>query len=153
PAVLDVTVDGVLAERVHLSDGTHTLSHSLPPGNHDVRGWLPHAGPSGVGPLQLHGAGRTAPPPGRPRWVTYGSSITQCTAAAGPSRTWPALVATRLGWDLMCLGFAGQCQLDPIVERTFEAVDADVISLCLGINSYGANTFAQRSFTAQVSGF
>jgi len=153
PSVLDVTVDGALGERVHLTNGEHTIECSLPPGSHDVTVWLPQAGLTAVGPLQLHGHTRTTPQRSRPQWVTYGSSITQCTAASGPSATWPALASTALGWDLTCLGFGGDCQLDPIVERTFESVDADVISLCLGINSYGGNTFSGRTFAAQVSGF
>src|SRR5699024_10918236 len=153
PSVLDVTIDGVLTERIHLTEGEHTIDCSIPAGNHEVRVWLPQAGFSAVGGLQLHDTTRTAPLPHRPKWVTYGSSITQCTAAGGPSATWPALVATELDWDLTCLGFGGQCQLDPIVERTFESVEADVISLCLGINSYGASTFNERSFAAQAAGF
>lgn len=153
PSMLDLTVDGDLVERVRLQDGEHSIEVSLPPGSHDLCLWLPHAGYCDVGALQLHGAEYCVPLPRRPRWVTYGSSISQCTAAAGPSLTWPALVAGRLGWDLTCLGFGGQCHLDPIVERTFESVEAEVISLCLGINSYGGSTFSGRTFTAQVSGF
>ncbi|HLR28147.1 MAG TPA: SGNH/GDSL hydrolase family protein [Ruania sp.] len=153
PSVLDLTVDGELVQRVRLQDGDHHIEVALPPGNHDLCLWLPQAGYCAVGPLQLHGAEHCAPLPRRPRWVTYGSSISQCTSAAGPSLTWPALVAGRLGWDLSCLGFGGQCQLDPIVERTFESVEADVISLCLGINCYGGSTFSGRTFAAQVCGF
>jgi len=153
PSVLDLTVDGELVERVRLQAGEHHIEVALPPGSHDLCLWLPQAGYCAVGALQLHGAEHCAPLPRRPRWVTYGSSISQCTSAAGPSLTWPALVAGRLDWDLTCLGFGGQCHLDPIVERTFESVEADVISLCLGINNYGGSTFSGRAFAAQVSGF
>src|SRR5699024_4757648 len=69
PSVLDVTVDGALGERVHLTNGEHTIECSLPPGSHDVTVWLPQAGLTAVGPLQLHGHTRTTPQRSRPQWV------------------------------------------------------------------------------------
>ncbi|MEV0398345.1 SGNH/GDSL hydrolase family protein [Polymorphospora rubra] len=90
---------------------------------------------------------------GEVRWVTYGSSITQCHAAAGPSETWPALVARRLRWDLTRLGFSGECHLDPITARAIAERPADLISLCLGINVYGRGSFGPRTLAGQVSGF
>lgn len=153
PGTLDITVDGQLADRVRLQSGDHLLTHGLPAGEHEVRIWLPQVGRTGVGALELLGATVADALPARPRWITYGSSISQCSAAAGPSETWPAIVATRLGWDLVCLGLSGQCQLDPIVERAIAALPADVISLCLGINIHNADTFNERSFAPQVAGF
>lgn len=153
PGTLDLTVDGQLADRRQLGNGTQMLTWDLPEGRHEVRIWLPQVGRTAVGGLELTGATYTEPLPARPRWVTYGSSISQCSAAAGPSETWPAIVATTRGWDLTCLGLSGQCQLDPIVERAFESLEADVISLCLGINIHNAGTFSERTFAAQASGF
>ena len=153
PGTLDILVDGQLAERVEFTPGSHTLSHDLPAGGHEVQIWLPQVGRTGVGTLALDGASHADPLPARPRWITYGSSISQCSAAAGPSETWPAIVARRLGWDLVCLGMSGQCHLDPIVLRTIAALPADVISLCLGINMHNAGSFNERSFAPQASGF
>ncbi|MCO4255075.1 GDSL-type esterase/lipase family protein [Pseudarthrobacter cellobiosi] len=87
------------------------------------------------------------------RWLTYGSSLTHCRQADGPSETWPALVANRYGWQLTSLGFAGDCQLDPASESTLQQLSADFISLCLGINSYSAAVFSERSYASQVLGF
>nr|WP_239063336.1 GDSL-type esterase/lipase family protein [Streptomyces sp. SID13031] len=92
-------------------------------------------------------------PPSGPRWITYGSSITQCTGAYGPSETWPALVARRHGWDLVALGFAGECHLDPIAARTIRDTPARLISLCLGTNIYGGETFGGRTLPGQVEAF
>lgn len=152
PGTLDVTVDGQLAERIAL-EGAHTLTHDLPGGEHEVRIWLPQVGRTGVGTLELVGATVADPLPQRPRWITYGSSISQCSAAAGPSETWPAIAATSLGWDLVCLGMSGQCHLDPIVERAIAAQPADLISTCLGINIHNGGSFSERTFAPQVSGF
>ena len=153
PGTLDLTVDGELVDRRELTDGTHTVAWDLPEGRHEVRIWLPQVGRTTVGALELSGGTTIEPLPARPRWITYGSSISQCRLAAGPSETWPAIVATTRGWDLTCLGLSGQCQLDPIVERAFASLEADVISLCLGINIHNAATFSERTFAAQASGF
>src|SRR5699024_9046201 len=152
PNVLDVIVDGQLT-RFPLADGRQMVHHDLPPGSHDVRLWLPQAGYTACGALTLTGATQTRPWQPRPRWITYGSSISQCHAAGGPSLTLPAITATALDWDLACLGFSGQCHLDPIAERAIAGLEADVITLCLGINSYNASAFSERTFAARVSGF
>ncbi|SEE62698.1 GDSL-type esterase/lipase family protein [Ruania alba] len=153
PGFVDVTVDGGLHRRVELASGAEVLEVDLPDGEHEVRVWLPQAGHTAVGGLTLTGASAVGSLPGRSRWTTYGSSITQCSAAAGPSETWPAIVAQRLGWDLTCLGFGGQCHLDPVAEHAIAQTPADVISLCLGINIHGRTSFNARSFAPQISGF
>lgn len=153
PGTVDLTIDGELVDRRQLTDGAHTVAWDLPEGEHEVRLWLPQVGRTAVGALELSGGTVIETLPARPRWITYGSSISQCRLAAGPSQTWPAIVATTRGWDLTCLGLSGQCQLDPIVERAFESLEADVISLCLGINIHNAATFNERTFAAQASGF
>lgn len=153
PGLLDVMVDGALHWRIDLPVGSMEARADLPEGTHDVQIWLPQAGGTRVGALVLDGASVAEPLAQGLRWTTYGSSISLCAAAHGPSQTWPALVAQQHQWDLTCLGFSGQCQLDPIASRTIAAVPADVVSLCLGINIYGSNTFNERSFAPQIAGF
>ncbi|WP_420113627.1 GDSL-type esterase/lipase family protein [Pseudactinotalea sp.] len=147
---VDVLVDGELHQRIDLEHGAVSLSVPLPQGEHRVQAWLPQVGQLWLRSAQLTGSVR-APAAGT-RWTTYGSSITQCSAAAGPSETWPALVARALDWDLTCLGFGGQCHLDPVAARTIAATSADLISLCLGINVQGGATMSQRTFGPQVAG-
>ncbi|MEO3890646.1 GDSL-type esterase/lipase family protein [Nonomuraea sp. B5E05] len=150
---LDVVVDGALWRRTALTAGAATSHVALPPGPKAVEVWLPQFGEIRTGPLVLHGATYATAADKGLRWVTYGSSITQCRSAAGPGETWPALVARRLGWDLTCLGFAGECHLDPIAARAIARTPADLISLCLGINVYGSAGLGPRTLTGQVSGF
>lgn len=88
----------------------------------------------------------------RPRWICYGSSITHCGAAASPSQTWPGLVATARGLELTCLGYGGQCHLDPVIGRMIGGLSAELISLKLGINVQGAATMAARTFAPAVIG-
>lgn len=89
----------------------------------------------------------------RPRWMTYGSSISQCSEADSPARTWPALVAREHNLDLLCLGYAGQCMLEPMVARMMRDLPADYISCCLGINVYGKAALTPRTFKPAVIGF
>ena len=88
-----------------------------------------------------------------PRWVTYGSSITQCREADSPSLTWPSIVARARKNDLTCLGYGGQCHLDPLIARVIRDRDADLISLCLGINIYGNASLNERTFGSGIIGF
>ena len=151
---LDVIVDGTLWRRVPVSRGASVIQMALPPRTGKIEVWLPQFGEVCTGPLLLHGATHaTAGEEAGLRWATYGSSITHCRSAAGPSETWPALVSRRLGWDLTCLGFAGQCHLDPIAAEALTSRPADVVSLCLGINTYGSSSLGRRTLPGQVSSF
>src|SRR5690625_4259575 len=87
------------------------------------------------------------------KWITYGSSITQCGEAESPSQTWPVITAKNLDLDLTCLGFGGQCHFEPMLARLIRDTPADFISLCAGINSYGSGTYNKRSFIPTLVGF
>ncbi len=152
-AHVDVLIDGEQHSRTELSEGATQLDVALDGGTREVQIWLPQAALTRVGAATVDGGTVLQALPEGPRWVTYGSSITQCAAAHGPSQTWPALVARRWGWDLTCLGFSGQCHLDPIAARTIAATPADLVTLCLGINIYGNSSFNERSLAPQVAGF
>ena len=151
---IDVLVDGQLAHRIPAAGRlSHTLELGTLPAGAKVQLWLPQFGRVRVLDASLQGEDvQSVQEPGK-RWLAYGSSITHCREAAGPSETWPALVARKLGWELQSLGFAGECQLDPAAARTIQRLPADVISLCLGINSYNAAAFSLRSYASQVLGF
>ncbi|ADB34827.1 conserved hypothetical protein [Kribbella flavida DSM 17836] len=167
-APVDFLVDGELHRRVEIEPGEQVVTAPLPGRPVELQIWLPQAGAIGVRAVAFDaedgfaGDGTTGAvagepavplPPTGPRWITYGSSITQCTGAYGPSETWPALVARRHGWDLVSLGFAGECQLDPVAARTIRDTPARLISLCLGINVYGGATFSGRTLPGQVESF
>ncbi|GAB2597704.1 GDSL-type esterase/lipase family protein [Kribbella endophytica] len=151
-APVDFLVDGELHQRHELEIGEQQLTVTLPGNDVELTIWLPQAGAIAVRAVDFTGDAVASPPSG-PRWLTYGSSITQCTGAYGPSETWPALVARRHGWDLTAMGFAGECHLDPIAARTIRDTPARLISLCLGINIYGGATFSGRTLPGQVESF
>lgn len=151
-APVDFLVNGELHQRRPVEVGEQRITVELPPGPVVLEIWLPQGGAIGVREVSFDGEAEAQPPTG-PRWITYGSSITQCTGAYGPSETWPALVARQHGWELVALGLAGECHLDPIAARTIRDTPARLISLCLGINIYGGETFGGRTLPGQVEAF
>jgi hypothetical protein len=117
--------------------------------------WLPQFGEFRFKGMKIS-AGATVAKydgPANPRWITYGSSISQCRAAESTTLTWPSIVARTRKYDLTCLGFGGQCHLDPMVARVIRDTSADMISLCLGINVYGSASLNSRTFGPGIIGF
>ncbi|MEV7946175.1 GDSL-type esterase/lipase family protein [Streptomyces rubiginosohelvolus] len=154
---LDVRVDGALVHRWTGGPGRHRVAFPLPGtdgGPAEVEVWLPHLSVARIAAVTLRGhrhlaaAERT----GR-RLLVHGSSLTHCVYAAGPSDTWPALVAAERGWRLRNLGLAGEAYLDQLVARTIRDAPADLIVLELGINAYLRGAFTARSWGPAVCGF
>jgi hypothetical protein len=78
-SALDVVVDGGLHARVPITLGEQSPVMDLPAGSHRLEIWLPQSGENLLGPIDLDGVGSVVASAPRPlRWVTYGSSITQC---------------------------------------------------------------------------
>ena len=150
---IDVAVDGVVVGSADwASSGTFRFD-GLPSGWKTVELWLPQFGAFRLRALDLSDGARIEPfEDERPRWVTYGSSITQCRTAASPTQTWPAIVARERGLNLTCLGYGGQCHLDPMVARMIRDLPADYISICAGINVYGAASLGPRAFAPALIG-
>ena len=71
--------------------------------------------------------------------------------AHSPARTWPALVARKHHLNLTCLGFGGQCHLEPMIGRMIRDLPADLITLKLGINCI-SGSLGPRTFPAAVLG-
>eukprot|EP01051_Picozoa_sp_SAG22_P002587 SAG22_NODE_117_length_19289_cov_12.242574_7_plen_409_part_00 len=123
-------------------------------GQHVYELWLPHAASVFVRSLEV-GSGAVLLPvvDSRPRWLTHGSSITHCSEAYGPSRTWPATAARLADVNLCSLGYGGQCHLDQAVARMIRDEPADIISLKLGINLHNMTSASHRTFAALAVGF
>ncbi|HHW10009.1 MAG TPA: GDSL family lipase [Firmicutes bacterium] len=151
--LMDVVIDNELFATAHPdADGWFTFS-GLPGREKTIDVYLSQSLPVIVAGLEISEGASWAPAPvTSPRWITYGSSITQCSAAASPSQTWPAIVARKTGWHLTCLGFGGSCHIEPMVARLIRDLPADFISMCLGINVYGGSSLSARTFRPAVIG-
>ncbi len=149
--LFDLTIDGeLLVSASVLPGGNEAVFDDLPAGDKVVEIWLSQEVP--VALTGLEGGCPCHPvADDRPRWVTYGSSLTHCVRAHSPARTWPALVARRRGLQLTSLGFGGQCHLDAMVGSVIADLPAEYITLKLGINTISGSLSA-RSFPAAVVG-
>jgi len=175
PAGFDLVVDGELCE-VRYSETGHVVRaggrdlsriefvRGLPDtirfdrlggGAKHIEIWLPNNSSLELRGLSVDdGASvRTPDPIARRRWIHYGSSISHCVEADRPTGVWPVVAARAAGVDLMSLGLAGQAQLDQLVARTIRDLDADLISLKVGINVVNGDTMRERTFVPAVHGF
>ena len=151
---VDLFCDGVSQGLAELSGRESFSFQGLPPGEKLIELWLPHFGEFRLRFLELDpGASIASYEDGRPKWVTYGSSITHCRTAGRPSETWPAIVARDRGFNLTCLGYGGQCQMDTMVALMIRDLPFDFLSIKVGINSYEANGFNFRTFVPAIIGF
>lgn len=152
---IDCVVDGELVETAAIAPEESTVTFLGLPGHEKwVELYLPQAAPMTVRALWVDDdAYVRVTPDDRPRWVTYGSSITQCASAASPAQTWPALVARRNDWNFTSLGYRGECHIEPTVALMMRDLPADFLSLCLGINVQASVTLGPRTFRSAVIGF
>jgi hypothetical protein len=125
----------------------------LPEGDKTVEIWLPHDEVTEL--VALHSNAPLAPCPDRKRkrWLHHGSSISHGSNAVHPTGIWPAVAASLAGVELLNLGFGGSALLDPFLARTIRDLDADCISLKLGINLVNMDAMRLRAFGPAVHGF
>ncbi|HVG98146.1 MAG TPA: GDSL-type esterase/lipase family protein [Chloroflexota bacterium] len=153
-APVELLCDGELVGAAEVAGRDGFGFDGLPAGEKRLELWLPQFGTFRLSAVDFpDGASLAAAPDAGRRWVTYGSSITQCRTAAGPAQTWPAIAARERSLNLTCLGFGGQCHLDVMVARTMRALPADYLSMCVGINIYGAASLGPRAFRSAIVGF
>ena len=154
PQKLDVYADGKLWDSLNAAGARTMQVDGLPAGEKLLEVWLPQYGQVRVKSLAIDdGASLAKHEDGRPKWVTYGSSITHCRAAESPSTTWPAISARSLGLDLTCLGFGGNCHLEPMMARMIRDLPADYLSIKVGINVMGDESLNARTFRPAIIGF
>lgn len=151
---LDLYAGNKLLDQCLFKPGADRFVFSdLPPGWNVLELWLPPSCPFRLRAVVLSdGASLEEAPDTSPRWVTYGSSITQCAGAGSGATTWPAFVARTMGLHLTSFGFGGQCHMDPMMARLIRSQPADVISLKLGINICGQWSLNKRTFLPAALG-
>ncbi len=154
PRKFDLTAGAALLQTVTLPPGEQVVAfEGLEDAGSPLELWLPNTHPAALCELRIvAGTSLDPAPDARPRWVTYGSSISQCSAAHSPARTWPAVVARERGLHLTCLGYSGQCHLEPLLGRVIRDQPADVVTLKVGINVQGGATLSGRTLRPALIG-
>lgn len=151
--LLDLCCDGEFIRSIDLKGKNSFTFEGLSDREKLIELWLPQFGRFQLCSLELDDGASLEPfIDKRPRWITYGSSITQCRTAASPTQTWPGIVARDKGFNLTCLGYGGQCHLDSMVARMIRDLPANYISMCLGINIQGASSLGPRAFRPAIVG-
>ena len=150
----DLVIDNKIIATATFDEGaTQVPFADLPEGNKTIEIWFPQTTPVAVRHIDISdGTDLTLSEDDRPRWVTYGSSITHCRAAQSPARTWPGVVARAKNLNLTSMGFGGQCHADPMIARLIRDRAADFISIKIGINIYGRASLGPRAFRPAILG-
>lgn len=149
---IDLCIDNEIVQTKFLDDNGDVIFTSLPDGMKIVELWLAPSYSITVHGVELDDdASLENVEDKRLKWITYGSSITHSVRAASPAMTWPAIVARDMNLNLTSLGYGGQCKVDPMIARMIRDMDADFISLKLGINVQGCD-LSPRTFPAAVIG-
>ncbi|MCF6390940.1 GDSL-type esterase/lipase family protein [Mycobacterium sp. MBM] len=131
--------------------GTVRFAH-LPDRHKTVEVWLPHNETTELIALRSDQPLEECPIT-RPVWLHHGSSISHGSNAVHPTGTWPALAAADADVELINLGMGGAALLDPFTARTMRDIEADLISIKLGINVVNADLMRLRAFGPAVHGF
>ncbi|MEK5440832.1 MULTISPECIES: SGNH/GDSL hydrolase family protein [unclassified Fredinandcohnia] len=152
---MDCLIDGSLVKTAYIPAGESTVVFdSLSGQSKVIEIYLPQKVPVQISGIWIDdGAEWEQVDDFRLRWITYGSSITHCYYSDSPSQTWPALAAAQMDFNLTCLGYSGNCHLEPMVGRMIRDLPADFISLCVGINIVGGKTLSDRTFIPALIGF
>jgi hypothetical protein len=150
---IDLYIDGSFFATADVTDESTFTFDDLPAGEKQLELWLPQRSDFALEFLEIDDDSTLKSlEDTRPKWVTYGSSITHCGEAASPSFTWPGVVARGRDLNLTCLGYGGQCHLDIQIGRMMRDLPADYLSICAGINIYSGSLSA-RTFGPNLIGF
>jgi hypothetical protein len=151
---IDLACDGRVLATQNLAGREAFAFDGLPPGDKVIELWLPHFSQFRLRELELTPAARVERwDDPRPRWIAYGSSITQGRGAASPSETWTSIVARAEGLNLISMGFGAGCHAEPMFARLIRDTPADMVFACLGINVWFSACMSGVMFRSVIIGF
>lgn len=126
----------------------------LPEKQGEVEIWFPHQARCTVTSISVDDdASVRLSDVNSPKWVAYGSSITQSRFASSPTTVWVNSVARQLNLDIQNRGYAGQCLLDPLIATEIASSPFDILSVCTGINVHNHAAMNERVYRSLLDGF
>ena len=154
PGSIDLFCDGKFYKSLEMEGKNNFVFQNLPSSEKLIELWLPQYTEFRLKVLHLDDSSSFTPyNDQRPKWTTYGSSITHCSGAEKPSDTWPGIVSRNHGLNLTCLGYGGNCHLEPMIARMIRDLPADFISIKVGINIQILSSLSIRTFAPAIVGF
>lgn len=123
------------------------------PGFHDYEIVLPYGDSVDFQGLEVNAAAKMQPPPAAPavRYVAYGDSVTHGFTASAIDKTYPYLVAQKMGWQLINLGLGGRAS-NVVDAHVLKTLKADVITVLMGVNDWQGGGPVER-YRKNMSGF
>jgi len=151
---LDIFINDVLHEKFILGPGErNVVINTAITGEKRFTVWLDHRYSVKLVSVSVpDGAFIKKTPVTQKRWVHYGSSISEASAADSPSTVWSSIAAIKNNLHLTNFGFGGQCKIDPMMAFVIRDLPADLITLKLGINLY-LGDLTHRTFLPAILGF
>ncbi len=125
-----------------------------PPVFHDFEIILPYGDSVDFEGIEVSPAGaRMEAPPAPPalRYIAYGDSITHGFTASAIDKTYPYLVAQKMGWQLINLGLGGRAS-NVSDAHILKNLKADVITVLMGVNDWQGGGPAER-YRKNMNGF
>ena len=154
-AYADLYVDGIYADSQATSGTSSILFSELANEMKLVQIWLPHLASFTLRGINIEEGSEIAQvePSTKPRWIAYGSSITQCIGSVRPSDGWTAIISRSLNLELVSMGYGGEAHLDPLLACNIRDEKADVITIDIGSVPQVRNTLNQRTFGPGLMAF
>lgn len=126
---------------------------AVAPGFHDYEIVLPYGDAVDFQGLEVNAAAKMQPPPAAPavRYVAYGDSVTHGFTASAIDKTYPYLVAQKMGWQLINLGLGGRAS-NVVDAHVLKTLKADVITVLMGVNDWQGGGPVER-YRKNMMGF
>ncbi len=123
------------------------------PGFHDYEIVLPYGDAVDFQGLEVNATAKMQPPPAAPavRYVAYGDSVTHGFTASAIDKTYPYLVAQKMGWQLINLGLGGRAS-NVVDAHVLKILKADVITVLMGVNDWQGGGPVER-YRKNMMGF
>ena len=148
-AVMDLWVDNVLLSSFRAEEyGKHTVSFSLPQGQHRITLYLPWSTSTVLRNVEIDDGASLIPVERSLRILALGDSITQGSVAEHPSLTYVSCMARELNAEVLNQGIGGYCFYKESLQGAPDWMP-DLVTLAYGTNDFSIlNTKAE--FEAQV---
>ncbi len=122
---------------------------------HDYELILPYGDSVDLQAVVVNDTAQFSTPTARPsiRYLAYGDSVTQGFTATDCMKGYAYLVAQQNNWQVMNLGMAGRAATSLDARDYIGPLNADIISVCIGVNDWQGGLSSTRYGTVMTNFF